>query len=70
MLDEQHQAKLKEILETQLADSVKSWRIQKDGTSVRIRAGEAPYLRSQEQLYEVRRCEHSGVNAHSTARFD
>jgi polyphosphate kinase len=69
VLDEQHQVKLKEILETQLADSVKSWRIQNDGTSVRIRAGEAPYLRSQEQLYEVMRYEQSGANAHPTARF-
>lgn len=70
VLDEQHQVKLKEILETQLADSVKCWRIQNDGASVRIRPGEAPYLRSQEQLYEVMRCEHSGANAHPTARFD
>lgn len=37
VLDEQHQeAKLKEILETQLADSSKCWRIQNDGHSVRI----------------------------------
>jgi polyphosphate kinase len=70
VLEERHQVKLKEILETQLADSVKCWTIQNDGTSVRIRAGEARYLRSQEQLYEVMRCEHGGANAHPTARFD
>ncbi len=55
VLDEKHQAKLKEILEIQMADSVKSWRIQDDGTSVRIRGAGAAYLRSQEQLYEVMR---------------
>jgi polyphosphate kinase len=55
VLDEKHQAKLKEILEIQMADSVKSWRIQDDGTSVRIRSDGAAYLRSQEQLYEVMR---------------
>ena len=37
VLDGQHQAKLKEILDTQLADSVKGWRIQSDGSSLRMR---------------------------------
>ena len=35
VLDEQHQAKLKKILEIQLGDNVKGWRIQPDGSSVR-----------------------------------
>jgi polyphosphate kinase len=69
VLDEQHQAKLKEILETQLADSSKCWRIQNDGHSVRIRSSETPHLRSQEQLYELMRYEHSGANGHPAARF-
>ena len=70
VLDEQHQAKLKEILETQLADSSKCWRIQADGHSVRIRSRETEQLRSQEQLYELMRYENSGASAHPTARFD
>ena len=36
VLDEQHQAKLKKILEIQLGDNVKGWRIQPDGSSVRM----------------------------------
>jgi polyphosphate kinase len=69
VLDEQHQAKLKEILETQLADSSKCWRIQNDGHSVRICSGETPHLRSQEQLHELMRSEHSSANGHPAARF-
>jgi polyphosphate kinase len=67
VLGEHHQSWLKDILETQLADGVKSWRLQNDGTSVRTRTGEAPHLRSQEQLYEVMRNEHSGANPHPAA---
>jgi polyphosphate kinase len=70
VLDEQHQSKLKEILDTQLADSMKSWRIQRDGTSVRQRGAERTHLRSQEQLYEIIRDERGGANSHATAPFD
>ena len=70
VLDEQQQTKLKEILETQLADSVKGWRIQSDGTAVRIRGQEASSsLRSQEHLYELMRREQSGTNSHPAIRF-
>ena len=62
--------KIKEILETQLADSVKSWGMQNDGTSVRVRGGEMPNLRSQEQLYEVMHYEYGGANGRPAARFD
>jgi polyphosphate kinase len=70
VLDEQHQIKLKEILDTQLADSLKSWRIQSDGTSVRQRGAEGTNPRSQEQLYEIMRDERGGANSHATAPFD
>jgi polyphosphate kinase len=53
VLDEQHQAKLKEILVVQLADNFKGWQVRHDGTSVRLRAEGVPQLRSQERLYEV-----------------
>ena len=57
VLDEQHQAKLKEILEVQLADNFKGWQVRHDGTSVRLRAEGVAQLRSQERLYEVMRQE-------------
>jgi polyphosphate kinase len=57
VVDEQHQAKLKQILEIQLGDNVKGWRIQPDGSSVRTPAESAPSVRSQEQLYEFIRAE-------------
>lgn len=53
VLDPQHQARLKEILEIQLGDTVKGWRMQADGTSVRTQSEGAAHLRSQERLYEV-----------------
>jgi polyphosphate kinase len=55
VLDEQHQVWLKEILEIQLSDNVKGWRIQSDGTSVRIGSPGAHSTRSQERLYEAMR---------------
>jgi polyphosphate kinase len=46
------QSRLKEILEIQLADNVKGWWMQPDGSYLRPRlAGDTP-LRSQERLYE------------------
>jgi polyphosphate kinase len=55
VLDPQHQARLKEILETQLSDTVKAWHVRSDGTSIRARAEGGPQLRSQEHLYEIAR---------------
>jgi polyphosphate kinase len=46
------QNRLKEILEAQLSDNVKGWRMQPDGHYVRAAAGSDP-LRSQERLYEL-----------------
>jgi polyphosphate kinase len=57
VLDPQHQTKLKNILEVQLADNFKSWQVRPDGTSVRLRSDDVPQSRSQEQLYEVMRQE-------------
>jgi polyphosphate kinase len=46
-------AQLREVLETQLADTVKARRILADGHSERVRADDRPPLRSQERLYEL-----------------
>ena len=53
VLDPALQARIREILDVQLADTVKARRILSDGSSTRIRAGGASGLRSQERLYEV-----------------
>ena len=65
VLDAQHQAKLKKILEIQLGDNVKGWRIQPDGSSVRIPCGSSLAARSQEQLYEFIRAEPVGAATRS-----
>jgi polyphosphate kinase len=51
--DLQLQAKLKEILEIQLADTVKGWCIHPDGTSSRTRIDGVVPSRSQERLYKL-----------------
>jgi polyphosphate kinase len=53
VLDEQHKARLKEILEIQLSDNVKGWQIHADGSSTRFTSPDARSSRSQEQLYEA-----------------
>jgi polyphosphate kinase len=52
VLDPGLQAQIREILDIQLADTLKARRILSDGSSVRLRAGESA-LRSQERLYEA-----------------
>jgi polyphosphate kinase len=53
VLDPGLQAQIRDILDTQLADTVKARRILADGRSIRVqRAGRAA-LRSQERLYET-----------------
>jgi len=47
------QAQVREILNIQLADTVKARRLLGDGTSARVRADGRPALRSQENLWEV-----------------
>ena len=55
VLDPHLQTQIREILEIQLADTVKARRILHDGSSVRIRGLAESRLRSQERLYEVAR---------------
>jgi polyphosphate kinase len=53
VLDPGLQAQVREILEIQLADTVKARRILPDGRSTRVDAEGRPPLRSQERLYEA-----------------
>jgi len=53
VLDPDLQARIREILEIQLADTVKARRILADGSSERIRAVAGRAFRSQQRLYEV-----------------
>src|SRR5215470_7066822 len=53
VLDPRLQAQIREVLELQLADTVKAREILLDGTSVRVRAPDAPPVRSQERLYAM-----------------
>jgi polyphosphate kinase len=53
VLDPHLQSQIREILEIQLADTVKARRILSDGSSVRIRGRAESRLRSQERLYET-----------------
>ena len=53
VLDPRLQAQVREILEIQLADTVKARRILPDGSSVRVSAEGRPVVRSQERLYDL-----------------
>jgi polyphosphate kinase len=53
VLDTVLQAQIREILDIQLADTVKARRILPDGRSMHIRADGESALRSQERLYEA-----------------
>ena len=53
VLEPHLQAHVREILEVQLADTVKGRRILARGSSIRIRAGGGATLRSQDWLYEA-----------------
>lgn len=63
VLDPQHQAKLREILEVQLNDCVKSWRLQPDGKWRRSPPCGPEPVRSQERLYELARTTSNGAVA-------
>jgi len=52
VLEPRLQAQVREILEVQLADTVKARRILPDGRSTRVDPQGRPPLRSQERLYE------------------
>jgi len=53
VLDLGLQAKVREVLDIQLADTVKAHRILPDGSSVRVVADGQPALRSQQRLYDI-----------------
>jgi polyphosphate kinase len=53
VLDPHLQAQVREILEIQLADTVKARRVLPDGSSARIRGHMESRLRSQERLYDA-----------------
>ena len=53
VLDTKLQMRLKDILELQLADTVKAWRMEPDGSYVRNRSDNAAGLRFQERYYEL-----------------
>jgi polyphosphate kinase len=53
VLDPDLQARIRQILDIQLADTVKARRILADGSSERVRAVDDRALRSQQRLYEV-----------------
>ena len=62
VLDPQHQAKLREILEIQLGDTVKAWQMQSDGSYHRAPSGADGNSRSQERLYELMRGGANGLS--------
>jgi polyphosphate kinase len=53
VLDPALQLQVRQILEIQLADTVKARRLLGDGSSARVHADGHPPLRSQERLYEL-----------------
>jgi polyphosphate kinase len=57
VLEPQLQRKLKDILELQLADNVKAWRMEPDGSYVRKRSDDAHVFRFQERFYEMMQAE-------------
>ena len=57
------QTKLKEILELQLSDNVKSWLMQPDGSYSRIKNNDKPAFRFQERFYEMLQAEERSSSA-------
>jgi polyphosphate kinase len=57
VLDPQLQAKLKDILELQLIDSVKAWQMEPDGSYERKISTNGPAFRFQERFYEMLRAD-------------
>ena len=63
VMEPQLQTRLKDILELQLADTVKGWWMQPDGSYVRSRNQDLPALRFQERCYEILQAENSSSSA-------
>ena len=68
VIDSQLQAKLRQILEIQLGDTVKGWAMQSDGNYVRRRNGDSSQIRCQEKLYEIIQTE-NGISAAPRGRL-
>jgi polyphosphate kinase len=62
VLEPQLQKKVAAILELQLADSVKAWRMEPDGSYVRNRSNDGAALRFQERFYEMMRADALAVS--------
>ena len=58
-----------DILERQLADSVKAWRMEADGRYVRNRTNNAQGFRFQERFYETLQAEERGDRRNALARL-
>jgi polyphosphate kinase len=67
VLDPDLQMRIREILEIQLADTVKARRILADGSSERIPTSGGRILRSQQKLYEITGAEGPGASSGSPA---
>jgi len=63
VIDSHLQAKLKDFLELQLADTIKGWRMQPDGNYVRSLNKDLPGLRFQERFYEILQTENKSSAA-------
>ena len=70
VLDRHLQTQVREILEIQLADTVKARRILPDGSSERIRGHGEPRLRSQERLYEAMAANGTSGGAHGESALE
>jgi polyphosphate kinase len=70
ILDEAHKVNLKGVLEIQLRDNVKGWRIQSDGNAAKISEPDAYSTRSQERLYEMIRNDYDGSTRRPAELFE
>jgi len=57
---------LNEVLATMLADNAKAWRLQPDGSYLRLASGEQPLRRSQHRFVEIAREKAHGADAVET----
>ncbi len=67
VMEPQIQERLKNIVELQLAETVKGWWMQPDGSYVRSRNTEMPALRFQERFYEILQAEDRNLAANGVA---
>jgi polyphosphate kinase len=70
VIDPRLQARLKDFLELQLADTVKGWWMQSDGNYARRSNKDSPRLRFQEHFYEMLQAEHKSSAVKGVATDD